>query len=73
LLAFIGSRRSLKIHHDQETCTDCGVCRCSCPLGLDPALKEGALPYCWNCGECVEACRPGALCLRWKARRSPVL
>lgn len=67
LLAFIGGKRRLRIYHNDEACTDCGVCQRSCPLGLNPALKEGASLYCWNCGECVEACRPGSLSLRWKA------
>ncbi|MBC8318642.1 MAG: 4Fe-4S binding protein [Desulfobulbaceae bacterium] len=68
LLALIGGKRRLRIHHDQDTCTECGLCQRSCPLGLNPALKEGASLYCWNCGECVEVCGPGALCLRWETR-----
>ncbi len=67
LLAFIGGKRRLQIQHDQESCTECGLCQRSCPLGLNPEQGEGASLYCWNCGECVEICKPGALRLTWKS------
>lgn len=68
LLALIGSKRKLTILHDPTTCTECGLCRRSCPLGLDPQQGEGQSPYCWNCGECVESCKEGSLQLRWWTR-----
>lgn len=67
LLAFIGGKRRLQIQHDQESCTECGLCQRSCPLGLNPEQGEGASLYCWNCGECVEICKPGALRLTWES------
>ncbi|BCO09607.1 hypothetical protein GF1_19830 [Desulfolithobacter dissulfuricans] len=68
LLALIGSRRRLVIHQELEACTQCGLCDHACPLGLNPSLGEGRSVYCWNCGACVDSCRPGALDFTWRVR-----
>jgi len=69
LLAFLGGRRRLKVFFDPDSCTRCGQCRRACPLGLDPAAGDGRSPYCWNCGECVESCKPASLRLGWDKRQ----
>ncbi len=68
LLALIGSRRRLVIHQEVEACTQCGLCDHACPLGLNPSLGEGRSVYCWNCGACIDCCRPGALDFTWRVR-----
>ena len=65
LLAFLGGRRKLQVVQDHGSCTECGICQRACPLGLDPQLGEGQSLYCWNCGECVENCKPGSLRLSY--------
>jgi len=40
------------------------VCADSCPMGLDPHLEHDN-HNCIKCGECVEACKLGALSLRY--------
>ncbi len=66
LLAFIGGRRRLVVHRDWEKCKECGLCDQACPLGLYPSKDEGESYYCWNCGECVDACYHGALRFTWR-------
>ena len=66
LLAFLGSRRKLRVKIAPDKCKECGICHRACPLGLDPALGEAESSYCWNCGECVESCREAALRLEWE-------
>lgn len=66
LLALIGSSRRLVIQLDQETCTHCNLCNRSCPMGLVPEKNEALSAYCWNCGECVDSCRDGALSYSWR-------
>ncbi|NPB09749.1 MAG: 4Fe-4S binding protein [Thermodesulfobacteria bacterium] len=67
LLAFLGSKRRLLVVKREEECLKCGLCDRACPLGLSPSQGEGASLYCWNCGECVDACRLNALAFRWRA------
>lgn len=57
--ALLGERRRLAVHRVQT----------ACPLGLDPAMGEGASLYCWSCGECVESRRTGALRLGYGLQR----
>lgn len=66
LLALIGSNRRLVVHLNPNSCTSCGLCGRSCPMGLHPELGEGLSPYCWNCGECLDSCRDKALTFRWQ-------
>lgn len=65
LLAFIGHKRKLMVHHNEQECTSCGRCNRSCPMGLNPEQDEGQSPYCWNCGECIDSCRDDALRFYW--------
>lgn len=69
LLAFIGQKRRLQVHTVGENCTSCGRCRKVCPMGLVPSEGEGTSPYCWNCGECLDACKFTALEFNWRCPR----
>jgi ferredoxin-type protein NapH len=66
LLALIGGNRRLMVRFDQSSCASCTFCSKSCPMGLHPERGEGLSPYCWNCGECLDSCRHGALSFRWR-------
>lgn len=66
LLAFLGRKRSLRVHLHHKNCTSCKICDKSCPMGLQPSLGEGNSSYCWNCGECLDSCHHKALSFRWK-------
>jgi len=66
LLAFLGLKRRLRVHLQGADCTGCGRCGRACPMGLQPEAGEGVSAYCWNCGECVDACRHHALHFRWQ-------
>jgi ferredoxin-type protein NapH len=69
LLALIGSNRRLKISFEKENCTTCGLCDRSCPMGIQPSSGEGAGPYCWNCGECLDNCHHDALHFVWRSSK----
>lgn len=71
LLAFLGARRRLVVMQEGEKCKQCGLCDQACPLGLAPSQGEGLSPYCWNCGECVDACRLKALHFVWRSPSQP--
>ncbi len=66
LLAFLGRKRSLRVHVEPANCTHCGLCANSCPMGLLPNSGEGSSDYCWNCGECLDSCRHDALHFQWQ-------
>lgn len=66
LLALIGGNRRLVVRSNPDSCTSCGLCGRSCPIGLHPELGEGLSPYCWNCGVCLDSCRDGALTFCWR-------
>lgn len=66
LLALLGAKRRLQVQQDKTACTECRQCDKACPLGLEPSRGEGASIYCWNCGDCVDACRFKALGFTWK-------
>lgn len=66
LLAFLGRKRSLRVHFQAENCVTYDKCTKTCPMGLQPCAGEGMSAYCWNCGECVDTCRHDALQFRWR-------
>ena len=68
LLAFLGRKRSLRMHVEPARCTQCGRCEKACPMGLLPHIGEGTSAYCWNCGECLDSCRHNALNFSWDRR-----
>lgn len=65
LLALLGSKRRLQVVLDKERCVACGLCNKACPMGLRPQDGEAALPFCWNCGECVDHCPEACLSYKW--------
>ena len=68
-LAFLRAKHTLSIHYDAKICSEqCPVdkfklslCNSACPLNLNPRLinekQNNIYPYCFNCGECVDACQ----------------
>ncbi|WP_303673815.1 4Fe-4S binding protein [Vampirovibrio chlorellavorus] len=44
-----------------EDCKSCTACQIVCPVDIDPrdtgALKVGQFDGCFNCGECIDACK----------------
>lgn len=68
-LNLLGSKRKVVVAMDHDRCTACGLCDRSCLLGLSPANGMAESLYCWNCGECVDACTSQALSFQW--RQSP--
>jgi ferredoxin-type protein NapH len=65
LLAFLGTKRKLRVHLHNENCTSCKICDLACPMGLQPSKGEGVSAYCWNCGECMDNWSHNALSFRW--------
>ncbi len=65
LLAFLGQKRKFRVVRLADECKECGLCERACPLGLSPEKGESESPYCWNCGECIDSCRFGALFFLW--------
>lgn len=52
---------TLKIACNSKKCATCAgkkqnPCITACPLGLNPK-RNGIYPYCYNCFDCIEACR----------------
>lgn len=66
LLALLGVKRRLQVQQDKTACTKCRQCDRACPLGLEPSKGESASVYCWNCGNCVDACRFKAMDFTWR-------
>jgi ferredoxin-type protein NapH len=68
LLAGLGAGRRLRVVHRPKSCTQCGECDRTCPLGLEPGSGGSATTHCWNCGKCVDACGTRGLALRFGSR-----
>ncbi|WP_022851439.1 4Fe-4S binding protein [Limisalsivibrio acetivorans] len=54
-LSLFKSKRGMHIERIRSTCSECGSCARSCPMGLNP-IKDGSNLLCHNCGECIEVC-----------------
>ncbi len=60
-----GKWRPMEIHFKgagqpvEESCGTCTGCQQVCPVNIDPRgeLKVGVFEGCWNCGECIDACK----------------
>ncbi len=59
-LALLRTKKTLKIKFEPGKCiyaqTKRLPCQVVCPLQLNP-MRIDIYPYCYNCGECVDACR----------------
>ncbi|WP_373531273.1 4Fe-4S binding protein [Vampirovibrio sp.] len=52
----------IQFEADRETdCKTCTACQTACPVDIDPRdtgfLKVGQFDGCFNCGECIDACK----------------
>ncbi len=60
-LALLRAKSTLRIKFDPPKCTYAQTrrlpCQEACPLNLNPMKAKDLYPYCFNCGECVNACR----------------
>lgn len=60
-LALLRAKNTLRIKFDAHKCTYAHTrrlpCQEACPLHLNPMKFKDLYPYCFNCGECVDACR----------------
>ncbi len=66
LLALVGKKRQLLIKYYPDKCIRCRLCDSRCPMGIKPSTGESESVYCWNCGECVDACPTKALKFSWR-------
>jgi len=71
-LSLFRTKKTLRITYSPKKCAKCdgkkeNPCVSACPLGLNPKLS-GIYPYCYNCMECVNACRKndGALSISFE-------
>ncbi len=59
-LALLRTKKTLKIKFEPGKCTYAHTrrlpCQVACPLQLNP-MRVDIYPYCYNCGDCVDACR----------------
>lgn len=61
--AVYGVFNPISLYHlrlDEEKCVDCGICKKTCKMGIDPRKTPNS-PECIRCGDCVRACPRGAL------------
>ena len=68
-LSLLRFKNTLKIDFNVQECK-CSTnhvlaCHSACPIQLDPR-SPGIYPYCYNCGECVDACRSNGQALNFK-------
>ena len=49
-----------RLRVDKARCTECGACKASCRLKIDPCKTPNSME-CIRCGRCVKACGAGAL------------
>ena len=50
----------VRIRLDKDACVDCGTCKKTCPMRLNP-VKESNHPDCIRCGKCIADCPVKAL------------
>ena len=62
-ISLLGNLSLLRIRRDADECAGCAVCNAPCPVKIDVAQADPAVPAdCIGCLECVEVCpREGAL------------
>ena len=58
-LSFVKSSARLRVSYS-GSCSGCRRCVRVCPMGLDPT-KEAEHSLCFNCGECIIACKERSL------------
>jgi ferredoxin-type protein NapH len=74
-LALVRSKKTLRIHYTASKCsceTEHLPCNMACPIHLDPRRK-GIYPYCYNCGECVDACRSYGQALNYTLKSEKII
>lgn len=54
LYGLIGTKRLLRVKV-RESCTSCGKCQPTCPMGLNPETQSTGIE-CDNCGVCLRHC-----------------
>jgi len=59
-----GKWRPMEIRYSgslSDDCKTCQACQVVCPVNIDPrdedALNVGQFKGCFNCGECIDACK----------------
>ncbi len=67
--AVLGAKSPLTILRDDTTCNLCGDCVPICPYDLHPMSRQLGMD-CDQCGQCIDACDPGALAYRFALRGS---
>ena len=62
-VSLLGNLSLLRIRRDPVECAGCAICNAPCPVRIDVAQADPAVPAdCIGCLECVDACpREGAL------------
>lgn len=58
------------LHLDEDKCVNCGVCKNTCKMGIDPRETPNSIE-CIRCGDCVRACPAGALTKGFGIGRKP--
>ena len=65
----VGAKSPLSIRRDDTACNLCGDCVPICPYDLHPMSRQLGMD-CDQCGQCIDACEPGALAYRFALRGS---
>lgn len=60
IYSFFNPIAIFKYRHNPGLCTNCGSCKKSCPMAIDP-VKECNHPECIRCGNCKKVCEVNAI------------